>query len=91
MNPLQPAFKPPPKRRRIPALDPETYGILQRNLTTLMPAQVPLEFLNTPHLLVHEIGEPLLCCCAPFGVGVYTCLTCHGLIFLQCVWKFYYN
>jgi hypothetical protein len=73
--------KPPPKRRRIPALDPEAYGILQRNLTTLMPAQVTPESFNTSYLFVHEIGELLLCRHAPFGFGTYACLTCHNLIF----------
>jgi hypothetical protein len=85
---LSAPFKPLPKRRRIAALDPETHGMFQRNLATLMPAQVPPESFNTPHLLVHETGELLLRCRAPCGFRAYVCLTCHDLIFLQCFQKF---
>jgi hypothetical protein len=88
---LYASFKSLPKGCRIATLDPETYGILQRNLTTPMPAQVLAKSLNTSHLLVHEIGELLLRRCAPFSVIVYACLACHDLIFLQCFWKFYYD
>jgi hypothetical protein len=80
MSPLQSTFKPPPKGCRVAAFDPNAYGRLQRNLTTLMPAQVLAKSLNTSHLLVHEISELLLCCCVPFRVKVYVCLTCHHLI-----------
>jgi hypothetical protein len=65
---LSASFKPPPKRCSIAALDPEVYGILHRNFTPLMSAQMPLESFNTSHLLVHEIGEHLLRCGAPVGV-----------------------
>jgi hypothetical protein len=81
MNPLQMTFKPPPKRCSIATLDPEAYGILQRNLTTLMSAQVPPESFNPSHLFVHEIGEPMLRCGVPFGVRAYACLAYHDLIF----------